>query len=112
MNTTDSRVELSCDLAGCSAIPTWLRDRVCARLAARLSGGVVTVAASEQRSQLANREAARERLAGLLAEAAARRPGPPRRARKPIRGSVRRLLADKRARGELKRTRKPPPGEG
>jgi ribosome-associated protein len=111
VNTTDSRVELSCDVAGCSAVPTWLRQRMCERLAVRLADGVLTVAASEHRAQLANRQAARERLTALLAEAAAP-PSPPRRPTRPSRGARRRRLADKRRRGEVKRDRKPPEDEG
>jgi ribosome-associated protein len=109
VNTTDSRVELSCDVSGCAGVPTWVRELMCERLAGQLAGGVLTVAASEHRGQLANRAAARERLAALLAEASAP-PAPPRRRTKPGRAAMRRRLADKRRRGEVKRTRKPPEG--
>jgi hypothetical protein len=51
-----------------------------ARLESRLVDGVVTVTASEHREQRRNREAARTRLAALLADAVAP-PGPPRRRR-------------------------------
>ena len=77
VNTTDSRVELSYDVAGSPSVPDHLRARAIERLQTRLVDGVVTVVASEHRSQLRNREAARERLAQLLREAAA--PAPPRR---------------------------------
>ena len=53
VNTTDSRVELSFDVEHSSALPEWARARAVERLAGRLTGGVLTVAASEQRSQLA-----------------------------------------------------------
>ncbi|MFY9933032.1 MAG: aminoacyl-tRNA hydrolase, partial [Streptosporangiaceae bacterium] len=66
VNTADSRVELSFDIGRSAVLPEWARDRMLDRLAPRLAGGVLTVAASEQRSQLANRQAARGRLAGLL----------------------------------------------
>ena len=66
VNTTDSRVELSFDLGGSPSVPETLRERALARLAGRLVGGVLTVTASEHRAQLANREAARERMAALL----------------------------------------------
>src|SRR5919201_4266757 len=71
VNTADSRVELSFDLAGSPSVPEPLRARALERLAGRLVDGVLTVAASEHRAQLANREAARERLAALLREAVA-----------------------------------------
>src|SRR6202007_2791487 len=71
VNTADSRVELSFDVGRASALPEWARDRGLERLAGRLAGGVLTIAASEQRSQLANRQAARARMAALLREAVA-----------------------------------------
>lgn len=107
VNTTDSRVELSYDLVRSSSVPDHLRDRAIARLDARLVGGVVTVAASEQRSQLQNREAAERRLAQLLRESIAPPPRK-RRATKPTRGSVERRIAGKKQRGETKRGRRAP----
>ena len=104
VNTADSRVELSFDLARSPSVPDHLRDRMAARLRNRLVGGVLTVVASEYRAQRANRRAARERLARLLREAAAP-PPPRRRPTRPTRGSQERRLAEKRRRGETKRTR-------
>ncbi|MFE3799067.1 alternative ribosome rescue aminoacyl-tRNA hydrolase ArfB, partial [Nocardia tengchongensis] len=63
VNTTDSRVELSFDLANSPSVPERLRTRMLDRLATRLVNGVLTISASEQRAQLQNRAAARERLA-------------------------------------------------
>ncbi|MER7134635.1 alternative ribosome rescue aminoacyl-tRNA hydrolase ArfB, partial [Streptosporangium saharense] len=71
VNTTDSRVELSFDLAATEALVPPLKARALDRLAPRLVDGVITVVASEFRSQLRNREAARIRLARLLREAVA-----------------------------------------
>src|SRR3954468_2202409 len=105
VNTTDSRGELSFDLAGSPSVPPWLRDRLLARLSSRLVDGVVTIAASEHRAQLANRAAARERLAGLL-RTAAEPPPPKRRATKPTRGAKERRLAQKRRRSQTKRDRR------
>lgn len=104
VNTTDSRVELSFDLARSSAIPESLRPRAVERLAGRLVDGVITVAASEFRAQLANRNAARERLAAILRQALA---PPPKRRRptKPSRGAQERRLQEKRRRSDLKRQR-------
>ena len=64
VNTTDSRVELSWDLAGSEMLPPALKERAAERLGNRLVNGVLTVTASEHRSQLRNREAAAARLAG------------------------------------------------
>lgn len=105
VNTADSRVELSFDVAGSPALPPALRDRAVARLANRLVDGVLTVAASEFRNQLANRRAARARLATLL-RTAVRPPAAPRRATKPSRGSVERRLSAKRRRADVKRGRR------
>jgi ribosome-associated protein len=74
VNTTDSRVELSFDVRRSPTLPEWARDRALERLASRLTDGVVTVAASRERSQLLNRLAARERLAALLRDAIAAPP--------------------------------------
>ena len=74
----------------------------------RLVDGVLTVAASEQRSQLQNREAAEQRLAELLRAAVAPPPAP-RRATKPTKGSKERRLQVKRQRSELKRGRRARP---
>ncbi|MGH3432063.1 MAG: alternative ribosome rescue aminoacyl-tRNA hydrolase ArfB [Thermocrispum sp.] len=104
VNTTDSRVELSFDVAGSPSIPEDLRRQMLGRLQRRLRGGVLTVVAAEHREQRANRAAARARLADLLARAA-QPPPPSRRATKPTRGSQRRRLTAKRQRGELKRGR-------
>jgi len=105
VNTTDSQAELSYDLAGSAALPPVLRDRALAALAGRLSGGVITVVASEFKSQLRNREAAAARLSALLTEATAP-PLPPRRPTRPTRSSVERRLADKQRRSRLKRQRR------
>ena len=107
VNTADSRVELSYDLARAPDVPEVLRARALSRLAGRLVDGVLTVAASEFRSQLQNRAAAEQRLAQLLRDAAAP-PPPPRRPTRPTRGSQERRLAGKRQRAERKRGRQPP----
>jgi ribosome-associated protein len=104
VNTTDSRVELVWDL-GASALPAELLDKLRRRLGSRLTGDVLAVAASERRSQLRNREAARERLAGLVARAL-EPPPPPRRATRPSRGATERRLAAKKRRSATKRTRR------
>ena len=105
VNTADSRVELSFDVENSTALPGWARDRVLERLAGRLAGGVLTVAASEQRGQLANRQAARARLAALL-RAAVAPPRPPRIPTRPGRAANERRLADKRSRAAVKRARR------
>jgi Protein chain release factor B len=107
VNTSDTRVELSWDVAASSALPPALKERALARLAHRLTGTTLTVVASEFRSQLRNRQAAAARLAGLVAEAIA---PPPRRRRptKPSTAAVERRLSAKKRRSELKRSRRAP----
>ena len=102
VNTADSRVELSLDVASTSALGPVQRARVLERLSRRLVDGVLTVRASEHRSQLRNREAALERMAKILADALAP-PPPRRRPTKPRRGAVERRLADKKRRSRTKR---------
>jgi ribosome-associated protein len=110
VNTTDSRVELSYDVARSASLPEALRERALQRLAGRLVDGVLTVTASEHRSQLRNREAAQRRLAQVLREATA---APPRvrRPTRPSRGAVERRLSAKRRRGDVKRQRRSDPPE-
>jgi ribosome-associated protein len=107
VNTADSRVELSWDAAASAALSSVQRERLLERLGGRLVGGVVTIAASEHRAQLRNREAARARLAALVADAL-RPPSPPRRPTKPTRGAKERRLKAKQQRTETKRLRRPP----
>jgi ribosome-associated protein len=104
VNTADSRVELSFDLLGSPSVPAHLKERAAGRLATRLVDGVLTIAASEHRSQLRNREAARDRLAATLREAL--RPDPPaRRPTRPTQAARRRRLDEKARRGAVKRLR-------
>jgi ribosome-associated protein len=105
VNTTDSRAELSYDVAASSALGPTLKTRALRRLGSRLADGVITVSASEHRSQLRNRRAAEARLARLLDQAIAPSPRV-RRPTKPGRGSVERRLAGKRRRSETKRLRR------
>jgi ribosome-associated protein len=104
VNTTDSRVELSFDLARSPSVPERLRERALRRLAARLVDGVLTFTASEHRSQLRNRDAARERLAATLRGAFAADP-PQRRPTRPSAGAKRRRLDAKARRSAVKRLR-------
>ncbi len=105
VNTTDSQAELSFDLAASDALPPALKERALRALAGRLTAGVVTVAASEYRSQLRNREAAAARLAALLTDATAPPPRP-RRPTRPTKGAVERRLAAKERRSQIKRLRR------
>jgi len=109
VNTADSRVQLSLDVARSPALGGALGEQTLARavrrLGDRLTDGVLTVTASEHRSQWRNRVVAEQRLAALLREAT-RPPGKKRRATRPTRASQQRRLDTKRRRGEVKRMRR------
>ncbi|WP_405585672.1 alternative ribosome rescue aminoacyl-tRNA hydrolase ArfB [Streptomyces sp. NBC_01190] len=105
VNTSDSQVELRFDLAATESLPPVWKERALERLAGRLTAdGVLTVRASEHRSQWRNREAAATRLAAILAQATA----PPPKVRRPTRiprGINERRLRVKKQRGQTKRGR-------
>jgi ribosome-associated protein len=105
VNTTDSRAELSFNVAESAALPPTLKQRALRALDGRLTDGVITVTSAENRSQLRNREAAAARLSDLLT-AATSPPPRPRRPTKPTRGSTERRLAAKQRRSQTKRLRR------
>lgn len=99
VNTSDTRVELRFDVSGSVAFS---QDQLAVALD-RL-GPVVVVTASEHRSQLRNRMAARERLVEIVRTALAP-PPPPRRPTRPTKGSQQRRLETKKQRGRTKTMR-------
>ncbi len=104
VNTADSRVELSVRPMDVPGLDDPQRALLAERLAGRLVDGVLTVASSEHRQQLRNREAARARMATAIARALAP-PARSRRATRPTRGSKERRITAKKQRGLLKRQR-------
>jgi ribosome-associated protein len=110
VNTTDSRVELSWDVESSTALTDVQRARLVERLDGRLVDGVLTIAASEHRSQLQNRTAARARLQHLLIDAL-EPPSPPRRATRPSRAAKARRVDAKKRRGTIKANRQRPPDD-
>lgn len=105
VNTADSRVQLSLDLTTTTALGPTQRTRAVQRLSDRLVDGVLTVTAQEERSQLRNREIARDRLQEILAHAIS---PPPRKRRptKPSKRAVERRIAAKKRRGRTKELRR------
>jgi ribosome-associated protein len=104
VNTSDTAAEVLFDLVRSESLPQVYKDRAVQRLGGRLVDGVLSVRSEEHRSQLRNREAAKARLAALLAEATA----PPPKTRRPTKPSRRvqaRRVEGKRRRGEIKRGR-------
>jgi ribosome-associated protein len=110
VNTSDSRVQLTWNVAESGALDDDQRAAILAGLSRRLVAGAITVTVSEQRSQLRNREIALENLGALLQEALAP-PGPTRRPTRPTRGSARRHLAAKKQRSATKQQRQRPRDE-
>jgi ribosome-associated protein len=110
VNTTDSRVELRFDLAGSPSLEAAAKARALRRLGARVDGnGVLRVVAQAQRSQLANRRAATERFAELLATAL--RVPRTRRPTRPTAAARAQRVAGKRRRSATKSLRRPPRAE-
>jgi ribosome-associated protein len=100
-NTSNTRAELSFDIASSTALGPRQRARLLERF-----GSVVRVVVSDERSQGRNRQQARERLAQRLEEAL--RVERPRRPTSPTAASRQRRLRAKQHRAALKSERRPP----
>lgn len=94
-NETAVRLKLNISTAG---FPSDVKSKLLIRL-----GDSVEVVASDSRSQFRNRAIARQRLRDQIETALIDEP--PRRPTRPTRGSKKRRVDDKRARGETKRLR-------
>lgn len=105
VNTTDSKAHLAFDVQRSPSLPRPLRERAVEHFGPRLIDGVLTITASEQRSQLQNRRAAERRLVSFLRAAIA---PPPRQRRptKPSKASVDRRLKEKKSRSTIKHLRR------
>jgi ribosome-associated protein len=104
-NVTASRVEAVFDVEASRSLSHEHKRRVMARW-----GPVVRATAQDTRSQARNRELALERLRSRLSAALVVKR--PRRATKPTKAARRRRVESKLRRGDLKRTRRRPEGEG
>jgi ribosome-associated protein len=104
VNKTESRVELTCELADVE-LPDHLRDRLISAL-----GTTVRLTADGHRSQLRNRTDALARLASMLDQAAI--PPQVRRKTRPSRGAKERRLEGKRQVAERKSGRSWKPDGG
>lgn len=105
VNTSSTRIELLWDLPHSTAVSEEQRQRLQAKLAARLDAeGNVRVVASDRRSQQQNRQSAETRLAELVRSALVI--PKKRRPTKPTRASKEKRLTDKKHRGERKRNRR------
>ena len=104
VNKVSTAVELRFEAARSPNLPAAVKARL-KRLAGRrwTLDGAIVLFVQDTRSQARNREIARERLAELITKACER---PKRRvATKPTKGSIRRRLDSKKARGAVKALR-------
>jgi len=100
VNKVSTAVELRFDVAA-SSLPAEVKARLAGLAGSRMTGeGVLVIDSREYRTQAQNREAARARLAALVAQAAVRPKS--RRRTKPGRGAKERRLQSKRQRGDVK----------
>ncbi len=102
-NRTESAVSLRFDVEA-SSLPDEVRSKLSRRL-----GGVVEVTASDTRSQWRNRAIARDRLVHRLEHALV--DPKPRKKTKPSKSALEQRLREKKARSQLKRSRKSPDNE-
>ncbi|MCI4644741.1 MAG: aminoacyl-tRNA hydrolase [Hyphomonadaceae bacterium] len=103
VNKTSSAVQLRWSVLR-SSLPGPVKTRFARRYSNRMTKeGELVIEVGEHRSQLRNRAAARERLVDMI-KAVAEAPTRRRRTR-PTAGSVRRRLASKKQRGEIKALR-------
>ncbi len=108
VNTSSTRVTLHWRLSDTTALDTVQRERVLRRLANRVNAdGVLQVSSEQGRSQLENKQAARARLAELVA--AALMVPKRRRPTRPTKGSQQRRITAKKERAEVKKQRQKPP---
>lgn len=100
-NTSHTRAEVTFDIEASAVLSDWQRERLSDRFGPR-----VVVGADDTRSQMRNRQIARQRLADRLAEAlkieAKRRPT------KPGRRAKQRRVDEKRKRSQVKANRSKP----
>jgi ribosome-associated protein len=105
VNKVETRVTVLFDVGASPTLDDEQKGRIRERLETRIDKrGVLRVVCQKHRTQAANRETARERLASLMADALEQR-RPRKRTGKPA-AAKRRRLEDKRRRSELKRLRK------
>jgi ribosome-associated protein len=102
VNKVSTAVELRFDVAA-SSLPPEVKPRLLAIAGRRAVGGVLVIDSRAHRTQLQNREAARERLVALIQRALARPKR--RRATRPTAGAREHRLSTKKRRGEIKKLR-------
>lgn len=109
VNKLNTRVSVSLDIENCSYFTDDQKRKLAHKLGNRMDKqGILQVVCQEYRSQHANRHAAVERLAGLVAEAL--RPIKVRKTTKPPKRAVEKRLQKKKQRSQQKKLRSEKPG--
>ena len=105
VNTSSTRIELLWDFQASPALTDVEKDRIRAKLGARIDAeGLLRVVSGNRRSQLQNRVAAEERLAILVRDAM--RVAKKRRATAPTKASKEKRLEGKKLRARKKENRR------
>lgn len=106
VNKVETAVEVRLSISNSAVLTNNDKAKIRSKLKSRLVGDEesLVVRASSHRSQRRNLEDARERMAKLIAKALLTEKA--RRATKPTRGSQRRRVEAKKARGDLKKGRR------
>ena len=105
VNKVSTAVQLRFDVANSPSLPDDVRERLIRLAGKRMTdGGEIVIDARQFRTQLKNRQDARERLVELIRRAAVR--PKPRRRTKPMRASKERRLDTKRRKGRSKEQRR------
>jgi len=111
VNKVASAVQLRFNVQSSPSLPEGVRHRLIHLAGNRITDeGELIIEAKRYRSQLQNREDARQQLADLIRQATIR--PKPRRKTKPTAASQRKRLERKSQRSETKRQRRFRPGEG
>ena len=102
VNKVSTAIELRFDVRGSPTLPERVKHRLEHLAGSRLTlEGVLVLVAQEYRSQEMNRQAAFDRLIGMIRKAA-EPPPPPRKKTKPSRAAKQRRLDAKTRRGGIK----------
>lgn len=107
VNKVATAIQLRFDIANSRSLPPRIRQRLLTTPDKRISkDGVLVIKAQEHRTQARNRDAALDRLRTMIREASVT--VAPRRSTRPPRTAVRKRVADKKKRGDIKKQRGKP----
>lgn len=107
VNKLNTRVTVSLDITNCDVLTETQKHKLHSTFKSRIDKeGVLQVSCQDHRSQHANREAALQRLAEMIAKAL--KPVKKRRPTKPTKGSIERRLQSKQQRSQIKKLRGKP----